>query len=72
MFYSRGLILKPIERELVLLKTGIRNFQNSPPFERSECFYVIITGNFERFQYFNFEINFLKNLSQKTEVPVFS
>ena len=35
------------------------DFQNSPLFERSACFYVTITGNFERFQYFNFEKNFL-------------
>ena len=27
----------------------------------SVSFYVTITGNFERFQYFNFEKNFLKN-----------
>ena len=38
-----------------------RHFQNTPPFERSACFYVIITANFERFQYFNFETDFLKN-----------
>ena len=31
-------------------------------------------GKFERFQYFNFETNFLKNVnpSQKTEVLLFS
>ena len=27
----------------------------------SVCFYVTITGNFERFHYFNSETNFLKN-----------
>ena len=27
------------------------------------CFYVTITGNFERFQFFNFETNFLQNKS---------
>ena len=43
------------------LKSGSRDFQNNPPFERWSCFYVKITENFERFQYFNFEINFLKN-----------
>ena len=38
-------------------------------FERSACFYVTVSRNFERFQYFNFEINFLKNkkLLQKME-----
>ena len=48
------------------------DFQNSPPFERLACFYVTITGNFERFQYFNFETIFLKNenLFQKTGVPL--
>ena len=34
-------------------------------------FYVIVTGNIERFQYFNFVTNFLKNknLCQKIGVP---
>ena len=36
-------------------------FQNSPPFERSACFYVTISESFERFQYFDFEKDFLKN-----------
>ena len=44
------------------------DFQNSPPSERSACFHVTITGNFERFQYFNFETDYLdnENLFQKT------
>ena len=46
----RGFILKPTERAQVLLKNGTRHFQNSPPFERSACFYVTITGNFKHFQ----------------------
>ena len=54
-------ILKPTETAQVFLKSGSRDFQNNPPFERWSCFYVKITENFERFQYFNFEINFLKN-----------
>ena len=39
-------------------------------FERSACFYVKITGNFERFQFFDFKTNFLKNAnsSQKTGI----
>ena len=51
-------------------KNGTRDFQNSTPFERSECFYVKNRGNFTRFQYFNFETDFLKieNLFQKTGV----
>ena len=62
-----GFILKPTE-------IRARFFQNSPQFERSACFYMTITGNFECFQYFNFETNFLKNeiFFQKTGVPFFS
>ena len=50
------------------------DFQNSPQFERSACFYVTISGNFERFQYFKFETNFLeiKSPFQKTKVLFFS
>ena len=35
--------------------------QNRPTFERSGCFYVIITVNFECFHSFNLEANFLNN-----------
>ena len=51
-----------------------RDFQNSPLFERSTCFCVTINGNFERFQYFNIEIDFMENenLFQRTGVPFFS
>ena len=37
-------------------------------------FYVFVSGNFERFQYFNFEIDFLENenLFQKAGVMIFS
>ena len=38
---------------LGIFKTSIRL--------NDRCFYVTITGNFEHFQYFNFETNFLKN-----------
>ena len=50
------------------------DFQNIAPLERSACFYVTISGNFERFQYFNFETAFLEKeiLFQKTGVPAFS
>ena len=49
------------------------DFQNSPTFARSACFYMTISGNFEHFQYVNFEIDFMENenLFQKTEVPLF-
>ena len=55
-------------------KNGTRDFQNSLPFERSAWFYVTITGNFERFQYFNFSARVLGNesLFQKIGVPFFS
>ena len=53
--------LKPTEKAYVVLKSGTRDFYNSPPFGRLTCFYVTITGNFEAFQYFNFETNFWKN-----------
>ena len=47
------------------------DFQNSPPFERSACFYITISESFKLFQYFSFETNFLENenLFQKTGVP---
>ena len=45
----------------VPLKNGIRDFYNSFPFKKLACFYMTITGDFERFQYLNFEIKFLKN-----------
>ena len=50
------------------------DFQNSPPFERSACFYMTIIKNFKRFQYFNFGTYFLgnKNFFQKTGDPFFS
>ena len=58
MLFLRISILKPTERVQVLLKTGSRGFQNSPPFERSTCFCVTISESFKRFQYFNFETKF--------------
>ena len=45
--FLRGFILKPTERAEVLLKHGTRDFQNSPPFERSACFNVTVRGSFE-------------------------
>ena len=61
MFSRRGFILKPIERPYVPQKNGATDFLKSRAFKRSACFYVIITGDFERFQYLNFETSFLKN-----------
>ena len=70
LFY-KGFILKPPERAWVLPKNGTRDFQNSPPFKRLASFYVANGGNFESFQHFNFETDFLENekLFQKTGVP---
>ena len=50
------------------------DFQNSNQFERLACFYVTISESFKRFQYFNFETDFLENenLFQKTGAPFFS
>ena len=72
--FIRGFILKPSDRVYVLLKKRTRDFRNSPPFERSACFYVTICENFKRFQYFNIETDFLenKNIFQKTWVLFFS
>ena len=57
--FLRGSILKPTERTEAFLKSGMRDFQNSLPFEKSACFYVAVSENFERFRFFNFETNFL-------------
>ena len=72
--FLRVFILKPTQRVQVLLKNGTRDFQKSPPFERSACFYLTISESFKHFQYFNFETDFLENesLFQKTGVPFFS
>ena len=52
-----------------VLKNVTRDFQNNPSFDRS-AFFMTIIGNFERFQYFSFEMNLLKNenLFQNTGV----
>ena len=44
-------------------------FKNSHLFERLTCFYVIFSGNFERFQYFETDFLENENLFQKTGVP---
>ena len=50
-------------------KERYSDFQNSPPFERSTCFYVTISENFEHFQYFNFETDF--PTVPTTQTPIF-
>ena len=59
-FFLRRFILKQAKRVEALKKVGM--------------FYVTIRGIFERFQYFNFETDFLENenLFQKTGVSFFS
>ena len=66
--------MKPTERALFLLKDGTRDFQNSPPLERLAWFYITVNGNFECFQYFKSETDFLENenLLQKTGELFFS
>ena len=59
--FSQRFHFQATERAQVILKNGTRNFQNSPSFERSACFYVTISENFEHFHYFNFETDFLEN-----------
>ena len=61
MLFLRSFILKSTERAQILLKSGTRDFQNSPPFEGSACFYVTLSGSLKRFQYFNFETGFQEN-----------
>ena len=48
----------------VVLKNSTKDLQNSPPFEKLACFYMTITENFKRFQYFNFETDFLEKENQ--------
>ena len=71
--FSKSFDFKANRKSMGSSKSGTRDFQNSPPFERSVGFYVTISESFNRFQYFNFETIFLEkeNLSQKTRVPVF-
>ena len=58
--FSWNFHLKSNRKSIGSCKNSIRDFQNSPPFERSACLYVTVTGNFENFRYFNFETDFLK------------
>ena len=58
MLFLRSFTFKPTERVLVLLKNDARDFQNSPTFERSA---IMTSENFEHFQYFIFETDFLEN-----------
>ena len=72
--FSQRFQFKAKRKSLGSSRNGARDFQNSPPFERSACLYVTISEDFKRFQQFNFETDFLENenLFQKTGVPFFS
>ena len=69
-----GIVFQSEQKELGSSRKRYLCFQNSLPFKRSACFYVTISGNLERFQYFNFKTDFLenKNLFEKIRVPLFS
>ena len=70
--FFRVLILKATETAQVLLKNGTRDFQNSPPFKRSTCFYVTVSESFKLFQYFETNLLENENIFQKTVVSFFS
>ena len=70
-FFVTSFILNPTKTAYVIFKKSAWDIQNIPPLEKSAWFYVTITGNFERFQYFNLETNFMENLFQKAVVPLF-
>ena len=65
--FLRGFILKPTERAYVLVKNGNSDFQIALHL-RDQHVFVTITENFKRFQYLNFETDYLENgnLFQKT------
>ena len=52
--FSQRFFFKANWKSIGSSKKGTRDFQHSPPFERSACFYVKISGEVQRFQYFNF------------------
>ena len=55
---ENAFVSKSTEKALDFLINCTRNyFQNSYLLEKSTCFYVTITENFERFQYFNFKLS---------------
>ena len=73
-FYQR-FHFKANRKAYIILKSDTKDFQNSPPYERSACFYVTISESFKSFKRFhiNFNSNLLgnKNLFQKTGLPFF-
>ena len=59
-------------KSIVSSKQRCYGFLKGPSVERSACFYVTTTENFECFQYLNFATNFHENenLFRKTGVPL--
>ena len=59
--FSERFHFKANRKSIGSSKTGTRDFQNSTPFERSAYFAVAVSKDFKRFQYFNFEADFVEN-----------
>ena len=59
--FSQRFYFQEKRKSLGFSKDCTMDFQNSPLFERSACFYVVISENFEHFQYFNFDTDFLEH-----------
>ena len=66
---QRITFLKSTERASVPLKKWYQILLKQL-FKRWAYFYMVITGNFERFHYFNFETSFLKNRSTVFQLKV--
>ena len=68
-FFLRGFILKANRKSIGSSKKRYQEFKKQPSVWEISIFYMTISGNFERFQYFNFKTDFLenKNLFQKLE-----
>ena len=58
--FSQRFHFKTNRKSIDSSKNSTRDFQNSPPFERSVCFYVTISGNFEPFEYLTWKQIFWK------------
>ena len=58
--FSQRFHFKANRKRINSSKKWYQKFSKYPPFERSACFYLTISGSFERFQYLNFETDFLK------------
>ena len=59
--FSQRFHFKVNSKSIVSSKKRYYGFLKGPSVERSACFYMTTTENFERFQYFNFATNFHEN-----------